>query len=213
MIRTQNCPLCRFRPIELKQAGKYNYGLCPRCGGTFKSSEELPSPAEELARYKLHNNNVGDPGYRNFLRPLVDLVLSRRRPGERGLDFGAGPGPLISELLEEQGFAMALYDPFFHPDKSALTTNYDFIICCETAEHFHDPRASFNRLSGLLAPGGILFCRTSLAPAWEDFSKWYYKEDITHVFFYNEKTIAWIADNIMKCGYTIIDRNLFYFSR
>ena len=36
----------------------------------------------------------------------------------RGLDFGCGPGPALTLLMEEAGFAkMNLYDPFYFADE------------------------------------------------------------------------------------------------
>ncbi len=172
----------------------------------------LLSPQVELERYRQHNNDVEDPRYQNFVRPLVDLIASNHRPSERGLDFGAGPGPVITKMLGERGFQVALYDPFFHPDTRVLQGTYDFIVSCEVIEHFHDPRASFELLKTLLAQNGVLYCRTTLVTEDTDFPRWYYRNDETHVFFYHEETIAWIAESIMCCNYTILDRNLLYFS-
>ena len=42
-------------------------------------------------------------------------------------------------LRREAGRDTALYDPFFHPDASALERRYDFIACSGTAERFHHP--------------------------------------------------------------------------
>jgi hypothetical protein len=44
-----------------------------------------------------------------------------------------------------------------------------------------------------------------------DFHKWYYKNDLTHVFIYHKKTIEWIKNNI---GFddVFIDERLIVFS-
>ena len=55
-------------------------------------------------------------------------------------------------MLSEYGFSIKLYDPFFHRDETTLIARYDFITGTETAEHFHDPFAEFNRLDNLLDP-------------------------------------------------------------
>ena len=46
-----------------------------------------------------------------------------------GLDFGAGPGPALAAMMSEDGFDVAIYDPFFQPDAEALQRKYDFITC------------------------------------------------------------------------------------
>lgn len=161
----------------------------------------------------MHNNDVHDQCYRNFVRPLVDLIVSTQSPSRKGLDFGAGPGPVIAYMLDERGFTMQLYDPFFLPDASVLEVEYGFVVACEVIEHFHNPRTSFNLLSRLLEADGTLYCRTTLLPDDMGFDRWHYKNDDTHVFFYHEETIAWIAKNILECDHRVIDRNLMYFSR
>ncbi|MDP6959818.1 MAG: class I SAM-dependent methyltransferase, partial [Planctomycetota bacterium] len=74
----------------------------------------------------------------------------------KGLDFGSGPGPTLSLLMEESGYEVTLFDPFFAPDRSVLQVCYDFISCSETAEHFSDPRKEFDLFQKLLRPGGVL---------------------------------------------------------
>ncbi len=175
--------------------------------------DQLLGPKEEWDFYLGHNNDVHDPRYQNFVRPLVELISSKQQSCHEGLDFGAGSGPVISHMLGELGFKMHLYDPFFHPDESVLQTQYRFIVACEVIEHFHNPKTAFRQLLGLLEPSGTLYCRTTLIPVHIGFEKWHYKNDATHVFFYHEETIAWIAKNILFCDYTIIDRNLMFFSR
>mgnify|MGYP001047536504 CR=1 FL=1 len=173
----------------------------------------LLSPEEEYQKYTEHNNDVDDPGYRNFVKPLVDLISSRHDKATIGLDFGAGPGPVISKMLGERGYHLNLYDPFFHPDTQVLQRTYDYIVCCEVAEHFYNPYESFKLLSSLLSSDGTLYCRTTLIPEVMEFSRWHYKNDKTHVFFYDRRTIAWIAQEILNCSYSIVTKNIIYFTR
>lgn len=50
----------------------------------------------------LHENDINDPGYRAFVAPVVDRISSDRTPKHFGLDFGAGPGPVIAKLLSDR---------------------------------------------------------------------------------------------------------------
>lgn len=215
MQETQDCPLCGHPSIPLKHIAKRPapYGSCPTCKGIFVSKEAHPDPSTEKEQYDMHDNNTEDPRYRKFVEPLVELIALHQKREDRGLDFGSGPGPMVSRMLEERSFHMHLYDPFYHPDNSVLQTSYDFIVACEVIEHFNNPAKSFMQLSDLLAEGGRLYCRTTLIPGDIEFSRWHYKNEITHVFFYDRKTIAWISNNILKCDHTIIDKNLLVFSR
>lgn len=213
MEKRQDCPLCNHPSIELQVIAKRPYGFCPTCHGIFAAAETLPDPKEELAQYEMHDNDVEDIRYQNFVRPLVDLVVSRQSTKEKGLDFGAGSGPVTTKMLTDRGYTLQLYDPYFHPCTSVLDETYDYIVSCEVIEHFYRPHETFIQLSTLLAQTGTLYCRTSLIPDDIPFSRWHYKNESTHVFFYHRKTIAWIASHILNCAYTILDRHLLYFSR
>lgn len=159
--------------------------------------EHHPPPEQEKARYETHNNDVNDPGYREFVKPLVDEILDNFNKDKSGLDFGAGTGPVASKMLGEEGYRVELYDPFFINDATKLKTKYDFIICCEVMEHFHDPAAEFRFLRSLLTPGGSLVCMTQLFTEAVDFSRWRYKDDDTHVFFYHPRSIECIRSEYL----------------
>jgi hypothetical protein len=126
-------------------------------------------------------------------------VLSEFSAEHHGLDFGAGTGPVISEVLRGRGYSVALYDPFFHHDPALLRLQYDYIVCCEVMEHFHDPGKEFNLLSSLLPSHGVVYCMTDLYEDNIDFKKWYYKNDPTHVFIYSAATCQWVAKH---CGFS-----------
>ncbi len=96
-------------------------------------------------------------------------------------------------MMCEAGHRMALYDPAFRPDESALTRTYDFITCTEVVEHFHRPAQEFARFDGLLRPGGWLAVMTGFVTAQTDFSRWHYRRDPTHVVFFSQRTFEVLA--------------------
>ncbi|QNJ98368.1 class I SAM-dependent methyltransferase [Constantimarinum furrinae] len=201
------CLLCHSNATEQVLEDKSILFLkCSQCGSIFKHPEAFPTPTEEKERYLLHENDINDPGYRAFVAPVVDRISSDRTPRHFGLDFGAGPGPVIAKLLSEKGFNIALYDPFFYPDPSVLNKMFDFIICCEVIEHFHDPFTEFQRLKNLLHPGGTLYGMTHLLPDLNHFKDWYYKDDPTHVIFYSKENLNWIKKNFGFKELEISDR-------
>jgi len=110
-----------------------------------------------------------------------------------GLDYGSGPGPALPQMLTNAGFSMTHYDPLFTPDASVLKRTYDFITCTETVEHFHHPGEEFQRLNRLLRPGGWLGVMTGILTDDAGFPGWWYIRDFTHVCFYKESTLRWIA--------------------
>ncbi|VVM25363.1 hypothetical protein BSPWISOXPB_3418 [uncultured Gammaproteobacteria bacterium] len=60
-------------------------------------------------------------------------------------------------------------------------------------EHLSEPRFELNRLFGLLKKGGVLAIMTQMITKETDFSTWYYKNDPTHIFFFSEKTMRYLA--------------------
>lgn len=197
------CPVCRSPGTEpFITVRDRTYRRCPRCLATFLISEQLPSPREERTRYDQHNNDSSDTRYVEFLRRLADPLLARvERTGSAaagplsGLDFGSGPVPVLAELLRRRGHHVACYDPFYAPDRTLLegAARYDFITCCEVAEHLHDPAGEFEGLALLLRPGGVLGVMTEFQTKDERFARWYYREDRTHVVFYREETLRILA--------------------
>jgi len=195
--RTVNCHLCQssgqpfYRDI---------FWVCSQCKAIFRVTQYLPNPEAEKERYLKHHNDVSDPGYRSFVSPVTHAVLQDFTTESYGLDFGAGPGPVISRMLQEKGYPIEQYDPIFKNDTHLLSRKYDYIICCEVIEHFHNPRKEFALLYNLLKPGGKLYCMTHLYDQEIDFDKWYYKNDITHVFIYQRQTLEWIKEEFsFKC--------------
>ncbi|MGK2935825.1 MAG: class I SAM-dependent methyltransferase [Gemmatimonadaceae bacterium] len=170
------------------------YFACPVCDLIYLTPSRRFSAADERARYELHNNDRDDPNYVLFLQRLADPLVERLRPGARGLDFGCGPTPVLSEILTAVGFPCAAYDPFFAPDETLLDKRYDFITCSEVVEHAHDPARMFATLRRMLAPDGILGVMTMFHPGEDAFADWWYRRDPTHVCFYNEATMRWIGE-------------------
>ncbi len=189
------CPLCQASPAQqLEEAIQFYH--CPYCGTVFRHSQCFVSPEKEKERYLLHENDVGNKQYQDFVSPIVTAVCNKFDPPGPGLDFGAGTGPVISEMLRGKGFQMNLWDPFFHNDPAVLEHTYEFMVCCEVIEHFHHPLAEFQLMKKLLRPGGKLFCKTALLPKQTTFADWYYKNDPTHVIFYSEKNLKWIQQHV-----------------
>jgi len=154
----------------------------------------LLSNAEEKAAYDHHQNSPTDPGYRRFLSRLFLPLQDRIAPGSHGLDFGSGPGPTLSIMLEEIGHTITLYDHFYANNPAALQQPYDFITATEVVEHLHDPATILHQLWTLLKPRGYLGLMTKLVRDQEAFTTWHYKNDRTHVCFFSRTTFEWLAD-------------------
>ena len=189
------CPLCAM-PHARRVAGAppRTYYRCPRCALIFVSPASLPSAAEERAVYDLHQNSPHDAGYRRFLSRLCDPLLERLPPAAQGLDFGCGPGPTLSVMLEEAGHRMALYDPFYAPFPEVWQREFDVITATEVVEHLHAPGDALAEVIARLRVGGWLGIMTKRALGKESFAQWHYTHDPTHVCFWSETTFNWLAN-------------------
>jgi SAM-dependent methyltransferase len=185
---------------------------CEQCKLVFVPSQYWLDPEEEKARYDLHENDPNDEGYRRFLGHLFEPLHARLEPLSQGLDFGSGPGPTLSLMLEEVGHLMDLYDPFYADHPEVFEQSYDFITATEVIEHLHDPWTEIQRLWKLLRFGGYLAIMTQLVIDKQAFSTWHYKDDHTHVAFYSEPTFRWIAQQL-NAPLTFLPKNVIFLQR
>ncbi|PQJ64954.1 class I SAM-dependent methyltransferase [Photobacterium angustum] len=191
----QPCPLCHSEQHGVFVEDKNRcYFRCQQCALIFADPEAQLSPEQEKAVYDQHQNNPDDMGYRQFLGRLATPLVERLPAGPLdALDFGSGPGPTLSIMLEEMGYNMAIYDPYFAPDPSVLTRQYDFVTCTEAIEHFNQPAKEWGLLLSMIKPGGWLGLMTKLATDAEAFTRWHYKNDPTHVSFFSRDTFRFLA--------------------
>jgi len=190
------CPLCGAGAAFFHRDRRREYERCPACKLVFVPPEHRPDPEQERAVYELHENSPDDPGYRSFLSRTANAIAERVPPGSTGLDFGSGPGPTLSVMLEEMGYEMAIYDPFFAPDESALARTYDFVTATEVVEHLHSPGRTLPTMWSCVAPGGYLAIMTQMVIDREAFARWRYKDDETHVCFYSRETFEVVGQRL-----------------
>lgn len=201
------CPLCQSGSAQetILLAGRAT-SRCSLCSLVFVHSDEHLELSAELKRYQTHQNNREDPRYVEFLSRLIDPLIERVNGQSQFLDFGSGPTPVLAELLRERNYDIAVYDPFFAPDRSVLSNSYDAIACCETVEHFRDPLTEWTVMTKCLRPGGWLGVMTLMYDEETDLNNWWYAQDPTHICFYSEETMKWIADKYRLSLVTIGNR-------
>lgn len=190
------CPLCfGDRSLAIGAVTRPCF-RCPACDLIHIAPDTYLDAVAEKAQYDLHENNAEDQAYRAFLSQLSDPLVDRLGLGATGLDFGCGPGPTLSVMLEELGYTVSLYDPFYAPDNGQLARTYDFITATEVAEHLHHPAQEFTQLWGLLRPGGVLGVMTWMSDDIDDLAGWHYMRDPTHICFYSKKSFHWLAEQL-----------------
>ncbi len=191
-MTSPTCPLCNSIATLFCEKPKHLFYKCTNCDGIFRPKDTFLTAEDEKAHYEKHNNDVFDERYQTFVSPIVNAILQDFSTEAKGLDFGSGTGPVIAKMLTDKGFQVQNYDLFFANDVSLLNQKYDCVSCCEVMEHFHNPYQEFELLKSLLLPKGKLYCKTAVYNHQKPFENWYYKDDFTHVFIYQPKTLEWI---------------------
>ena len=188
------CPLCGGKDIAPYHRDRVrDYVHCATCQLVFVPPAQHLTEAAEKAYYDLHENNADDPGYRRFLERLFTPLNERLMANAQGLDVGCGPGPTLSQLFEDAGHTVTLYDPFYAPDKAVLAARYDFITLSEVVEHMAAPGRELDALWTMLKPGGWLGIMTKRVRDVEAFKTWHYTQEPTHICFFSEATFQWLS--------------------
>ncbi len=164
---------------------------CGYCGFSWAHPDSLPDEAAAAQRYSNHRNDAADQGYTQFLSGIIEKAFFyySGKP-ESVIDWGSGPSPVASRMLEGLGLSVFSWDPNFSSSEIPRKEFYDLGVCIETAEHFIHPRKDFADFFRTLKPGAYAVIHTHLAPADDDaFLRWWYIEDITHVSFYSRYSL------------------------
>jgi hypothetical protein len=193
-MKLHNCPLCLSTKTLLHHTdNSREYHKCSICDFIFVPNAFHLCEAEEKNRYDQHQNNPNDINYRRFLSQVSKPLLERLSEHSYGLDFGCGPGPTLSIMLEEQGCKVDLFDKFFAQNNEVFSRKYDFITATEVLEHLSQPAFELNRLYNMLNSGGVLGIMTEMLSDNASFVDWYYKNDPTHIGFFNRTSLQRLA--------------------
>ena len=193
-----NCLICEAKTDGfIDEQFNVQFQACSECQVIFRAEAHLLSPKLEKARYDLHTNTLEDRSYVAYLsgflkRAAIPIAIK----GARGLDYGCGPAPVLSRILErDYGYKMDVYDPFYSPEPVFAGKKYDLITCTEVAEHVKKPLELFKILSEHLAFDGVLALMTTFhRNDREHFLNWFYSRDPTHIVFYTSNTMQKLAD-------------------
>ena len=207
LIPIEACLLCNSNLTESFHKDSHReYFKCSICDFVFVPKIYHLSEKDERARYDTHNNNPEDERYRNFLTQLLNPLQERIHKNASGLDFGSGPGPTLSLMLEEEGHSVDLYDKFYERNDAVFDKQYDFITASEVVEHLSQPLVELSRLMGLIKCDGVLAIMTQILTPQIDFEQWYYKNDPSHIGFFSEKSLNYLAQKWQAELYVISEK-------
>lgn len=170
-----------------------DYFQCQNCYLVFKNPKVFPDQKIEFDRYQFHNNSCQDLEYINYLSQLIKPIESLIGPNFEHLDFGCGLESGFELLLRNKVKKSYLFDSYFHNENINLERTYDLITASEVVEHFQNPQNEWLKLKQMVSPNGFLAVMTMLYDDQTNFKTWWYKNDITHVVFYHQKTFSFLA--------------------
>ena len=191
------CPVCGGSSNQYASDKFRPYFECDQCTLVFVPRDAILNPTEELSRYETHNNDEADERYRQYLSQVVAEISPFIKAGETALDFGSGKTDFLSKLLREENLESESYDLYFFPNDGIWTKKFDVIVMCEVIEHLRDPLETMLKLKSMLKPSGRFFIKTKFLPENKDtFKNWYYKNDQTHVEFFNPQSMSKLSECI-----------------
>jgi len=195
------CKICDGdTTLLLDEQLKIEYHVCSNCHFIYKSTAFHIETEED--EYLRHNNSIEDTGYVNIFLNQIDNFIKDLNIERLVLDFGSGPNPVYKVLLEQHGYQVHDFDPFYNNDLSFKNHQYQLITSNEVPEHFTKPIVEFDLLVSLLEKGGYLLLGTHFRTMNEsDFLSWWYRRDVTHISFYSLKTFDYLCQ---KYGLEII---------
>ena len=202
------CRLCGSTNIKSYQHPKYDmlFHECLNCEVIYKDETCILSEIDEKKVYDLHQNTIENEGYVNFLTNFIESAVIPFIKKGKALDFGSGPGPVLSELLKTRyQFDVETYDYYYDKNIEVLNKSYDLITSTEVLEHLKDPLSTLKMFYKMLNDEGIVSIMTLFRPiSKNDFFEWFYIRDRSHITFFTPKTFSILASLL---DFEVIDTN------
>jgi len=190
------CLICDAKSLMIKDdKNGWEFFHCKRCEFIFKNPADYVDATDELKQYKNHNNTRESRGYVEMFEKFIkDTFEEYLEDIDKVLEFGSGPGPVLSELLKERGLKVDIYDKYFSPKEVYKGKKYDLITSTEVIEHIDNPVKIFDFFASHVKKDAYLALMTQFhTNDAEEFKKWWYKNDPTHICFFRPKTFEVLA--------------------
>ncbi len=208
-----NCKVCGSEEITLYARNKKREFLrCSRCELVFVPEQFFLTTAQERTRYELHDNSIENKGYTDFLEKIVSVIMERFPVNYTILDFGSGAGAVLGTLLHQKGHSCESYDPLFNIQCNDNAKTYDIIVVCEVIEHLRLLQDDLAFIKKRLKPDGTVIIRTQLYPDADNFLKWWYIQDLTHINFFSSLTIDFVASQLNRTVSSTTEEDIFLLS-
>ncbi|NOX15806.1 MAG: class I SAM-dependent methyltransferase [Epsilonproteobacteria bacterium] len=199
------CKVCDNTTKTLEdKAQKKIYHYCPNCQAIILDKSFIVDKNRENSQYNNHNNSFESSGYVKMFEDYLDYFWGdlKKHNKQNSLDFGSGPGPVLAQILQNRGINADIYDKFYQPNKIYENKKYNLITSTEVFEHLQNPFEILTIFKKHLKKGGLIAIMTLFHDNnKENFLKWWYRRDPTHILFYTPKTFEVLAK---MCGLKIL---------
>ncbi|MFQ6372849.1 methyltransferase domain-containing protein [Shewanella sp. YIC-542] len=190
-----HCPLCFQEQVRPFFEDRRRYFLrCEHCHLVFANPGSYLLPDAEKQRYGHAKQGNKQKQLARFIAMLL-TQLQTLQPNSTlsGMNFGRVLAPALLQGILQPQQQLQQYDPFFAPCHQLLHRQYDFVSCYRVFEHFQQPAKEWQRLIQALKSGGYLAISTPFLQSATAFAKWHYKNNPTHVSFYQPQTFHYLA--------------------
>jgi len=190
------CLICSNDTVTIiDEKNNWEFLHCKKCEFIFKNPTNYVDKTNELKQYKNHNNTMESRGYVEMFENFIDITFKPYiKDIKTVLEFGSGPGPVLAELLKRQNLEVDIYDKFFSPQKVYEGKTYDLITSTEVIEHISDVVGVFDFFAKHIRENGYLALMTQFhTNDADEFKKWWYKNDPTHICFFRPHTFEVLA--------------------
>jgi len=203
----KKCKICdsATTPITDNKTQK-KYHKCLTCSYIFLDDVFYVDEEREKKHYDKHHNSFESLGYVKMFEDLIEeFVMPYKASIRSALDFGCGEGEVLPILLERTSIDCDRYDLFYFPKKVYEGKKYDLILSTEVFEHLSNPLEVLKKLLLHVEKNGYILLMSAFHPDNDnEFFKWWYIRDVTHIGFFNINTFEYIAD---KLGLVIVKHN------
>ena len=193
------CKICNARTNSIEDVKKnLLYYRCSFCSFVSLEDTFMVDRLKEKAQYDQHNNSLENEGYVQMFEDFIDLSIEPYRENiQTVLEFGSGPEPVLSKLLERRGLEVDIYDLFYAPQKVYKGKQYDLISSTEVFEHLQKPLEVLETLVNHLNENAYIVLMTKFPPKDDkEFLAWWYRRDPTHISFFTPKSFEVMAEKV-----------------
>jgi len=210
------CKICSASTTSINDnKKKLIYYRCTSCGFIYLDDTFMVDEHREKKQYDQHNNSLENEGYVAMFETFInDVIAPYLKNIQTALDFGSGPEPVFSKLLERRGLKVDIYDFYFSPKKVYEHKKYDLISSTEVFEHLSRPMEILEELVSSLNNNAYVALMTKFPPSNdEEFLAWWYRRDPTHISFFTPKSFEVMAKALGLKVLKILDNNVVVFQK